>query len=194
MHSPPRIPGVELGEELGHGAHSTVYRARVRDLPCAVKVPRTRGRWVRWVYREAVALARVRHPALPTVMEVGEAGDVPYLVLELVEGETLTERLARGRLSEPAVVDLALTLASALAAVHDAALVHRDVKPRNIIVERSGAVRLVDFGFAAPVELLRSGSESPAGTPRYAAPEQFRSPPPDVGAKVVELPQQSRVG
>ncbi len=176
LHSPPRIPGVELGEELGHGAHSTVYRARIRDVPCAVKVPRTRGRWVRWVYREAVALARVRHAALPVVLEVGEASDVPYLVLELVEGETLAERIARSPLGEAAAIDLALTLANALAAVHDAGLVHRDVKPRNIIVERSGAVRLVDFGFAAPVELLASGSESPAGTPRYAAPEQFRGP------------------
>ncbi len=177
LHSPPRIPGVELGEELGHGAHSTVYRARIRDLPCAVKVPRTRGRWVRWVYREAVALARVRHSALPAVLEVGEASDVPYLALELVEGETLAERVALRPLGDAAAIELALTLANALAAVHDAGLVHRDVKPRNIIVERSGAVRLVDFGFAAPVELLARGSESPAGTPRYAAPEQFRSPP-----------------
>ena len=71
------IPDIEIGTELGHGAHSIVYRARQRDVACAVKVPKTRGRWTQWVYREAVALARVRHRSLPAVLEVGESDGLP---------------------------------------------------------------------------------------------------------------------
>ena len=170
------ISGVEIGEELGHGAHSIVYRARQDGAPCAVKVPRTRGGWTRWIYREAVALARVRHPALPAVLEVGESDDLPYLVMELVEGETLAERLRRGPLDEAAAIDLGIELADALAAVHGAGLVHRDVKPRNILLGLGGRVRLVDFGFAAAMEGAAAADDA-AGTPGYAAPEQFATPP-----------------
>jgi signal transduction histidine kinase/CheY-like chemotaxis protein/type II secretory pathway predicted ATPase ExeA len=170
----PRIPGIELEGELGHGAYSVVYQARQGGARCALKIPRKKGRWTPWVYREAVALARVHHPALPTVLEVGEADGLPFLLMELVEGETLAVRLARGSLSEVDTIAIARHLAGALAAVHDAGLVHRDVKPRNIILEPSGRLRLVDFGFATPTE--RVGVVESAGTPSYAAPEQLRTP------------------
>jgi signal transduction histidine kinase/CheY-like chemotaxis protein len=169
-----RIPGVEIGEELGHGAYSIVYRARQGDTPCALKIPHTRGRWTRWVYREAVALARVKHPGLPQVLEVGEADGLPYMLMELVEGETLAERLQRGPVPTGLALDLACQLADALRAVHEVGLVHRDVKPRNVILETGGRARLVDFGFAAPVGSL--GPRDTAGTRRYSAPEQFRAP------------------
>jgi signal transduction histidine kinase len=168
------IPGIEIEAELGHGAYSAVYRALRGTTPCAVKVPRSRGTWTRWVYREAVALARVRHPGLPGVIEVGEIGEVPFLVMELVEGETLADRLRRGPLPEGEAIELVTRLVEALSAVHDAGLVHRDVKPRNIIIERSGMLRLVDFGFAAPTD--RAAGHDAAGTPGYTAPEQFHSP------------------
>jgi len=175
VSKPIQIPGAEIGDVLGHGAHSIVYRGTLGGTPCAIKVPRRSGRWTKWVYREAVALARVRHPALPTVLAVGEANDLPYLVMELVEGETLADRLRRGPLEELQVLDMVLHLTDALAAVHDAGLVHRDVKPRNIILENDGGwVRLVDFGFAAPGGM--ETAQDPAGTPGYTAPEQFASP------------------
>ena len=79
-------PGIALEAELGHGAHTVVYRGRHGAAACVVKMPRVAGRWSRWVYREAVTFARVRHPGLPRVLEVGEAGDLPYLVTELVRG------------------------------------------------------------------------------------------------------------
>jgi signal transduction histidine kinase/serine/threonine protein kinase/CheY-like chemotaxis protein len=148
------IPGVEVLDELGHGAHSTVYRVRHRGRHYALKVPRqsnldagavVASRFV----REAVALARVRHPALPQVMEVGQSGQLPYIVMELVAGETLAERLRRGPLAEDRVIDLGIQLADALAKIHEAGLVHRDVKPQNILFDSlNTAVRLVDFGFA----------------------------------------------
>ena len=176
MDRHPNIPGIEIGEELGHGAFSVVYRARCRGEACALKLPRSRGRWTRWVYREAVALARLRHPALPTVLEVGEVDGLPYLAMELVEGKALADRLGERRMSEPEVIDLAIRLSDTLHAVHAAGLVHRDVKPRNIVIEAGGGMRLVDFGFATPMERTTAGPADAAGTPGFAAPEQYREP------------------
>ncbi len=171
----PEIAGLEIDGELGRGAHSVVYRGKQAGVPCAVKLPRAKARWSRWIYREAVALARVRHAGLPAVLEVGELDGLPYLVMELVEGETLADRLARGAVDEDSAVAIARQLASVLAAVHDAGLVHRDVKPRNIVVERtSSTLKLVDFGFATPME--RVGAGDAAGTVAYAAPEQLMPP------------------
>src|SRR5580658_3842751 len=166
-----QIPGIELGPELGHSTYSVVYRALQGGKPCAVKVARARGRWTRWAYREAVALARVRHPGLPAVIEVGEIDDLPYLVMELVAGKTLAERLRDGPLEGDEALGLVACLVEALGAVHDAGLIHRDVKPRNIVLEPSGNVRLIDFGLAAPADPFGHGS---AGTPGYGAPEQFQ--------------------
>lgn len=168
-------PRFEIGAELGHGAYSIVYEARLEGVRCALKVPRVRASWTRDVYREAVALARVRHAGLPAVLEVGETDGLPYLAMELVEGETLADKLARGPMAEGAALALCKHLVEALGAVHAAGLVHRDVKPRNLIVERTGRLRLVDFGFATPIE--RAGvASTAAGTRGYAAPEQFRAP------------------
>jgi signal transduction histidine kinase/CheY-like chemotaxis protein len=139
-----------------------------------VKVPRTRARWTRWIYREAVALARVKHPGLPTVFEVGQLDGLPYLVMELVGGPTFAERIAAGPLSGAAVLEVAIQLADILAAIHALGLVHRDVKPRNIIAGPGGMLRLVDFGFTTPME--RTGDGETAGTAAYAAPEQLVPP------------------
>src|ERR1019366_6325098 len=168
-----RIPGVEIGAELGHGAYSVVYRARRGSTECALKLPRVRGQWTKWVYREAVALARIRHPGLPRVLEVGEAEGLPYLLMELVEGETLAQRLRRGPLTLDLALDVGCQLADTLRAAHEVGLVHRDVKPRNIILENAGRVRLVDLGFATPAGT--SAARDEAGTRRYSAPEQFQA-------------------
>jgi signal transduction histidine kinase/CheY-like chemotaxis protein/tetratricopeptide (TPR) repeat protein len=121
-----------------------------------------------------VALARVRHPRLPEVLEVGDVDGLPYLVMDLVEGTTLAARLAEGAIGEDASLEVARQLASVLEAVNDAGLVHRDVKPRNIVVDRlDGGLKLVDFGFATPME--RVGADA-AGTAAYAAPEQLVPP------------------
>ncbi len=173
-----QIPGVDLVDELGHGTHSVVYRARRADGLYAVKMPlrnetgiklRILGRRFR---REAVALARIRHPLLPRVMDVGVVDRTPYIIMELATGETLAERLLRGPLSESEVVELGCQLASVLGQVHASGLVHRDVKPRNIVFDATtGQIRLVDFGFAASIDAAFRILE-PVGTLEYAAPEQ----------------------
>jgi eukaryotic-like serine/threonine-protein kinase len=171
----PVIAGITIHDELGRGAYSVVYRAEQNGARCALKVPIGTARWTKWVYREAVALARVRHPGLPAVLEVGEADRLPYLLMELVEGETLADRLRKHPhgLAEQDVVDIGSQLAQVLGAVHAAGLVHRDVKPRNIVLERgTGRLTLVDFGFASPMERI----QEQAGTAAYAAPEQFTPP------------------
>ena len=143
----PEIEGIEFDEELGQGAHSIVFRGRHRGQACAVKLPKVKARWSRWIYREAVSLARVRHALLPAVLEVGEIEGLPYLVMELVDGRTLADELSAGPISEVAAIAVGQQLASVLMSVHEARLVHRDVKSRNLIVERAGgALRLVDFG------------------------------------------------
>ncbi|HJL17306.1 MAG TPA: ATP-binding protein [Sandaracinaceae bacterium LLY-WYZ-13_1] len=167
-----RIPGIELGEELGRGASSVVYRGTRGATPCAVKVAREGGRAARWFRREAAALARVIDPGLPAVMEVGAVDGVPYLAMELVAGETLAARLRRGRLDRREALTLAAQLARTLDAVHRRGLVHRDVKPGNVVLEPGGGVRLVDLGFATAAR----GPLENAGTRAYAAPEQLRFP------------------
>src|SRR5215510_7640248 len=149
-----RIPGIELLEELGHGTYSVVYRVWRNDGLYAVKFPLRNETGIklqilgRRFRREAVALARLRHPLLPRVMEVGTVDRAPYIVMELAKGETLAERIRRGPLDEEAVVRLGAQLASVLIQVHGSGLVHRDVKPRNIVFdERTDQIRLVDFGF-----------------------------------------------
>jgi signal transduction histidine kinase/CheY-like chemotaxis protein/tetratricopeptide (TPR) repeat protein len=148
------IPGVEVLEELGRGTHNTVFRARRQGRYYAIKVPNVApvqepgdGLTARFL-KEAVALARVRHPSLPAVMEVGHAGRLPYIIMELVAGETLAERLRRGPLDEGRVIELGAQLGEAIAKIHEAGLVHRDIKPQNILFDSMTAgVRLIDFGF-----------------------------------------------
>lgn len=173
------IPGIELGAELGRGSHSLVLRGVRGGRAYAVKVPLDASTGVerdvayRRFLREGIALARARNASLPEVMEIGRAKGVPYLVMELAAGETLGERLERGPLTEPDVVGLARQMASALGAIHAAGLVHRDVKPQNIVFDaRSGLARLVDLGSAA----LLHGTAL-VGTRAYAAPELLTTEP-----------------
>ncbi len=164
------IPGVEVLTELAQGAYSVSYVARIGETPCVLKLPRGRGRWTRWAYREALTLARVRHPALPRVIEVGEVQDLPYLVTERVEGETLEDRLDRGPLSERRAFQVIEQVVDALSALHAVGLVHRDVRPQTILLEPSGDVRLVDLSFAAHLGRKVEASHS------YIAPELLSSP------------------
>ncbi|MEZ4409898.1 MAG: serine/threonine-protein kinase [Polyangiales bacterium] len=191
LDAPHLDPGARLGpwkvlRPIGRGGSATVYEAEHAELRhrAAVKVLRPEAvldRELRTRFlREGRALAGLRHPHLVAVYDVGSGEHGVWLVMELLSGETLSERLRRdGPLPPSDAADLALPLLAALAVVHRARVVHRDVKPSNVFVEETSAgprVRLLDLGVskflgdgAAP-DLTRS--RALLGTPAYMSPEQ----------------------
>ncbi|HTJ85225.1 MAG TPA: AAA family ATPase, partial [Polyangiaceae bacterium] len=169
------IPALELEEELGHGAFSVVYRARRGDRRCAVKIGRTGGAMARWFRREAAALARVRDPGVPEVLDVGVVDGRPYLVMDLVSGPTLEEELDKGPMSLADTIALGRELCRIVGEVHRRGLVHRDIKPKNIIIGARGRPTLVDFGLVTHLEPVFD-VDAAAGTRSYAAPEQLHAP------------------
>ncbi len=169
-----------LAEELGRGGMGVVCRAYDEALqrPVAIKMlgdgsrPADDRQWQRF-RREAVATAKLRHPAIVAIHEVGDEGGVPFIVMDLVEGASLEAVLAGEELSPRRVAEIAREVALALQHAHDHGVVHRDVKPENILVDRDGQPRLTDFGLARELgadQITVSGQV--VGTPAYIAPEQ----------------------
>jgi serine/threonine-protein kinase len=176
-----------LERKLGEGGMSVVWYARdeVLGRPVAVKVLAARlvrdEKSRRRIRAEAQAVARLSHPHITAVYDFGESVDehgdrVPYIVMELLPGHTLAERLAEGPLRPRAAMRVCAELASALAAAHREHLVHRDVKPANVVLTPDGA-KVVDFGIAAAVgQLDEYDTNAPVfGTPAYLAPERLTS-------------------
>ena len=167
------IPGLEILSELGRGARGVVYRGRARERDVAVKIPHlARVEDSKSFRREGSLLASVSHPGLARVYEVGNLGPTSFIISEFIDGTTLADELRLGALPASRVEVLALTLAGALNEVHRRNLVHRDIKPHNIIWG-SGGPKLIDFGLAAWEESpdVAAGAEF-AGTLLYASPEQ----------------------
>jgi serine/threonine protein kinase len=163
-------PGTRLGpyeilSPLGAGGMGEVYRARDTRLEreVAVKVlpqhlsanPEVRARFE----REARTVSSLNHPSICTLHDVGREGDTDYLVMELIDGETLADRIARGALPIDQVLAIGAQVADALDRAHRAGVVHRDLKPGNIMLTRSGA-KLMDFGLARATGLAGPGSGS----------------------------------
>ncbi len=171
-----------LSERLASGGMGAVWRGEDIELgrPVAVKLlhegllddPSSRERF----RREARAAAALAHPNIAAVYDFGEDGARPFLVMELVEGETLAARLAReGPLDPAEVTRIGAAVAEALAAAHEAGVVHRDVKPGNVMLATSGQVKVLDFGIAAtPDATTLTASGSVLGTAPYLAPERVR--------------------
>ena len=172
----------DVQRPLGHGAMAVVDLAHDRELDRDVALKRLaenlardadlRERFV----REGRLAARLGHPNIVHVFDVGEADGRPYIAMELVDGETLAELLARRRKLSPAEAeDLGAQAARALAAAHAAGLVHRDVKPHNLLLRRDGVLKLGDFGIAVLLEGTRlTMAGTVLGTAAYLAPEQAR--------------------
>src|SRR5262249_40705860 len=174
-----RLGRYELGDELGEGGMATVFRARDRELrrDVAVKVlfPHLARRpdIVRRFHREARAAAALEHPNILRIYDVGgaEADDPPYMVMELIRGRTLAAEIEqRGAMA----ACMGALLADALAAAHAAGVIHRDVKPANVLIAPGGRLLLADFGVARveAEDSLVTRTGALLGTPAYMSPEQ----------------------
>ncbi len=194
----PVLAGERIGpytvmDWLGAGGMGEVYRAHDQRLDRHVAL-KFFGRFVsdddtslERFEREARAASALNHPNICTVYDVGAVGGRPYLVMELLEGQSLKERIAQGPLGVQELVSIARQVCAALQAAHDRGIVHRDIKPANIFVTQAGQVKVLDFGLAkrraeltAPVPPLRGESHSLSltaagtivGTLAYMSPEQ----------------------
>jgi predicted Ser/Thr protein kinase len=183
-----RLGHYELLGTLGRGGMGVVLRARDtrlnRDVALKLLVAETSAKSSRRFEREAQALARLRHPNVVTVHEVGHEGDRAFLVMEFVEGEDLGQRVRReGPLPEREAAELLRSLASAVAHAHSHGILHRDIKPDNVLVDSAGQPRLTDFGLAKAVDsqsrLSKTGGS--LGTPGYWPPEQARGKLDQIG-------------
>jgi serine/threonine protein kinase len=174
----------QIGDVLGEGCHAIVYRAfdPLLKRHVALKLPRqgmpptAAARARERFLGEARALAQLRHPRIVPIYEAGRDGDRYYIAMALIEGRSLAELVAEGRLPFRRSSEIAAELAEALAYAHSLGIVHRDVKPANIRLDRCGAVYLMDFGIAYRPD----SGEVPTppgvilGTPAYVAPEQAK--------------------
>jgi len=151
-----RLGPYEIVGPLGAGGMGEVYRARdsrlgrdvaVKVLPDEVAQDADRRRRFE---KEARASSALNHPAIITIHDVGLEAGVPYVVFELLEGETLRSRLSGGAPSAAQAIAWAIEIARGLAAAHERGIVHRDLKPENLFVLRDGRVKILDFGLAKP--------------------------------------------
>ncbi len=182
-----RLPDLELLELLGRGGVGYVYRARQKKLdrevalkvvsPGAAQQTDVAERFA----REARALARLNHPNLVAVYDYGQDGPFSWLLMEYVDGSNLRDLLRAGKLEPAEALALVPKICDALQFAHDQGVVHRDVKPENILLDGKGGVKIADFGLAkligTPAALVTlTGSHQVLGTLRYMAPEQLDRP------------------
>jgi serine/threonine protein kinase len=190
-------PGAHLGPyrieaPLGAGGMGEVYRARDTRLGRAVAIKILRGQYSRRFQLEAQAISALNHPNICTLHDVG----ADYLVMELVEGVTLAQRIAHGPLPLDEALAVARQIGAALEAAHERGIVHRDLKPANIKIQPDGTVKVLDFGLAkmASAPAVQSGEATQTltltvagtvmGTPSYMAPEQAQGQPADKRADI----------
>src|SRR5437899_6906889 len=197
----------KLSERIGTGGMGDVYLATdiTAGRKAALKLLPTRftgdAERLKRFQQEAHAVVGLNHPNILTVYEIGEDHSTHYIASELIEGETLRQRLMRGRMEVDEAVDVAIQVASALAAAHEAGIVHRDIKPENIMLRPDGYVKVLDFGIAKLAEqevpvtvptdeallLVETNLGSILGTVRYMSPEQARGAPVDKGTDIWSL-------
>jgi WD40 repeat protein/tetratricopeptide (TPR) repeat protein/tRNA A-37 threonylcarbamoyl transferase component Bud32 len=172
----------DLLEGVGSGAFGTVYRARDRELDrtVAIKVPRSgnfsnQDEQERFL-REARSVAQLRHPSIVSVYEVGQSDGTPYLVSEFVDGTTLADYLTGARPSTRESTELVAKVADALQYAHSQGVVHRDVKPSNIMLDADGMPHVLDFGLARrdAGDATMTTDGQVLGTPAYMSPEQAK--------------------
>src|SRR5271154_4221554 len=192
-------PGTKLGpyeivSPLGAGGMGEVYRARdsrlrrdvaIKVLPQALSLDADR---MRRFEQEALATAALNHPNILAVFDIGTSEGSPYVVSELLEGETLRDRLRSGAIPVRKTLDYAMQIAHGLAAAHEKGIIHRDLKPENLFITKDGRAKILDFGLAKLTQADSSSSNTSAatvthhgteaglimGTAGYMSPEQVR--------------------
>jgi len=173
----------EIVSALGAGGMGEVYKARdprlgrevaVKVLPTSFSKDPDR---LRRFEQEARAAGLLNHPNITSVYDIGSHEGAPYVVTELLEGETLRSRLAAGALAPRKALDYAIQIARGLAAAHEKGIVHRDLKPENLFVTEDGRVKILDFGLAKLKPELKGGeaTELPTATARVRASWRFPS-------------------
>jgi serine/threonine protein kinase len=184
-----RVAEYEIMGLLGAGGMGQVYLARDSRLKrqVAVKILSPQltqnSQALRRFEHEAQSASALNHPSILTIFEFGESNGIHFMVSELVEGQTLRERLVAGTIGVPEALDIASQLAGALCVAHEAGIIHRDIKPENIIIRPDGLVKLLDFGIAKLAENHVPGPSGASaltmaglvmGTLKYMSPEQAR--------------------
>ena len=192
----PEIPGFTVVDKVGEGGFGEVYRARDdlldRDVALKLLRPHLRSRPgarenLLW---EARTLARIRHPNVLTIYAVLEHEDQLILVTEFIDGESFEQRVDRaGPLTARETAATGIEICKALRAVHDADLVHRDLKTANILREQTGRIVLTDFGLGTSISASEAvvGDRRIAGSPLFMAPEQVRGEPLDARIDIYAL-------
>ncbi len=179
-----QIPGYKIQGKVGAGAMAVVYKAKQISLDRTVAIKLLPKRfsenpeYVRRFYKEGKAAGMLHHNNIVQAIDVGEAGGYHYFVMEFVEGPTISDDLGKGRVyGEKDALDIIIQVARALEHAHDIGLIHRDVKPKNIMITDDGTVKLADMGLAretTDIETAQSEEGKAYGTPYYIAPEQIR--------------------
>ncbi len=198
-----RLDSFEIVAPLGAGGMGEVYRARDTTLKRDVAIKVLPEYWSRDLERlhrfeqEAQAAAALNHPNIVSIFHVGQYNGAPYIVTELLHGETLRERLRNGPMRLREVTDAGGDIARGLAAAHDAGIVHRDLKPENIFITKDGRVKILDFGLAKLNPAKSPSSDGPTasyqpqtspghvlGTVGYMSPEQVRGQTADARSDI----------
>ena len=198
-----RLGPYEILAPLGAGGMGEVYRATdprlgrdvaIKVLPASFSKDTDR---LKRFEQEARSAGVLNHPNVTIVYDIGQHEGAPYVVQELLEGQTLRAELAGGRFSARKAIDYATQIAQGLAAAHDKGIVHRDLKPENLFVTREGRVKILDFGLAKLTQVEGSGSASKLptatepgvvmGTVGYMSPEQIKTEPVDARSDIFAL-------
>lgn len=178
-----QIPGFQILGKIGQGAMATVFKAKQLSLDriVAIKVlPRRMSENTEFVnrfYREGRAAAKLNHNNIVQAIDVGEAGGYHYFVMEYIDGKTVWDDLRDDVYNEKLAIDIITQTARALGHAHERGLIHRDVKPKNIMITNTGVVKLADMGLAremSDMEAAMAEAGRAYGTPYYISPEQIR--------------------
>lgn len=193
--SDQKIPGYKVMRKLGAGAMATVWLGKQLSLDreVAIKVlPRkftSNPQFVERFYAEGRAAAQLNHPNIVQAYDVGKAGDYHYFVMEFVDGRTVHDDIVKHKkFPERDAIDITIQVAEALLHAHERGLIHRDVKPKNVMITKEGVVKLADMGLARAItdkEAAEAEAGKAFGTPYYISPEQIRGelkigPPADI--------------